>query len=137
MSKEFVELDLMSEGLPIIVQSPPDPEIEKNNIGLFKDYTLKKGDNYYIQIYSTEAFTFDAVKIKNELLQEVKSEPFFSKIIQEDDHGFIYEKQIDEETIDYDFRHVRIQGNNQYLFQTGLIGQFSESAVRAMYKAVQ
>jgi hypothetical protein len=134
---DFVVLDLMSEGLPIELMAPEGAEIEKSDLGVMKDYTIKSGDDYFIQILSSQASNFDAKALTKDFLEEVKRHPFFSKIIQEDETGFIFEKQIDENNINYDFRYIKIQGNDEYIFQTGLIGTFTEDQVRAMYQAVQ
>ena len=68
---------------------------------------------------------------------KVKNSPFFSEIIKEDDNGFIFKKTISEDRINYDFRYVKIQGDKEYVFQTGLIGQFTLDDVEMMYEAVK
>lgn len=132
----FPELDLMKDGLPIKIKAPLDAKVEMSDMVVMKDVTVKK-DDYYLQIFSSDAMVRDISKIKEEKLAEVKSKPSFSKIIQDDEHGFIYEKLRIDSTTNYDFRHVRIQGDKQYIFQTGLIGKFSEQDVRNMYESVQ
>lgn len=130
------ELDLMSYGLPISIKAPEGAEVKMDDLGIWKDLTIKQGDNYFVQVIASTASTLQSAKVKEEKLVEVKAQPFFSKVIQEDENGFIFEKQIDENTIDYDFRHILIQGDQEYIFQTGLYGTFSEEEVRAMYKSV-
>ncbi len=130
------KLDLMSYGLPIAISAPAEAEVAVDDMGVWKDVTVKKGDDYFIQILSSKASSLDISKLKNAALDEVKGGRFFSKIIQEEDAGFIFEKKIDE-NINFDFRYFKIQGDSEYSFQTGLIGTFTEEQVRSMYNSVQ
>jgi len=104
-------------------------------MGFYKDVTVKKGDDYFVQILSTSATTTDINSLKSDQLNEVKKNPYFKKIVFEEANGFIFEKQIDS-LFNYDFRYVKIQGSNEYIFQTGLFGKFSEEVVRDMYESV-
>jgi len=131
------EMDLMSKGLPIKIKAPEDVVVDVSDYGLMKDVTVKNDNNYYLQIFSSDAMTTDVKKIKSEKLKEVKSTDTFNKVVQDDEDGFIYEKFRSDSTINYDFRHVRLQGDKQYIFQTGLIGKFTEDEVRLMYQSVK
>lgn len=131
----YPEMDLMKHGLPIKINAPADAEVEMNDMLLMKDVTVKK-DNFYMQIFSSDVITTDVAKIKTEKLNEVKYKSSFSKIIQEDADGFIFEKMRSDSTANYDFRKIKVQGDKQYIFQTGLIGKFSEQDVRDMYESV-
>jgi len=128
--------DLMSYGLPIAIAAPAESDVVVDDLGVWKDVTVKHGDDYFIQILSSKASSLDINKLKTTSLSEVKAGRFFSKIIQEDDAGFIFEKKIDD-SINYDFRYFKIQGDSEYSFQTGLIGTFTEDQVRTMYASVQ
>jgi len=130
-------MDLMSKGLPIKIKAPEDVVVDVSDYGLMKDVTVKNDNNYYLQIFSSDAMTTDVKKIKSEKLKEVKSTDTFNKVVQDDEDGFIYEKFRSDSTINYDFRHVRLQGDKQYIFQTGLIGKFTEDEVRLMYQSVK
>ncbi len=131
------EMDLMSKGLPIKIKAPEDVVVEVSDYGLMKDVTVKNDKNFYLQIFSSDAMSTDLKAIKDEKLNEVKSKESFTKIIEEDESGFIYEKMRSDSTLNYDFRHIRFQGDKQYIFQTGLVGKFSEDEVRMMYQAVK
>lgn len=130
------KLDLMSYGLPITILAPAASEVKVDDLGVWKDVTVKYEDSYFVQILSSKATSLDVNKIKSTSISEVKAGKYFSKIIQEDDAGFIFEKKIDD-NINYDFRFFKVQGDQEYSFQTGLIGTFSEEQVRTMYKSVQ
>jgi len=131
------KLDLLKHGLPISVMAPEGAEVVSDDMVIMQDVTIKKGDDYYIQIYGSDAITIDAKKIYADKKAEITAGASFSEIIQEEETGMIYKKQIDENTEDYDFIYVKVQGDKEYLFQTGLIGIFNEEQVRAMYNSVK
>ena len=134
-NSKYEELDLLSYGMPISIQAPAGAEVTKNDYGILLDVVVK-GEKYDVQIYSGNSNTLDLQKIKQEKLYEVKIDPYFSKIIEEEETGFIFEKDIDG-NIRYDFRLVKVIGDKEFTFQKGLMGNFSESEVRSMYEAVK
>jgi len=129
--------NLLSYGLPITIMAPDSAKIEKMDLIVQQDVTVQKGSDYYVQIFASEASTTDLTKLKAEKLAEIKQNPFFTKVIQEDPNGFIFEQQFDSTQIYYGFRHFRIQGDREYVFQNGMIGKFSKESVEQMYEAVQ
>ena len=129
-------LDLMKYGLPIQILAPAEAVVNAKDQGFYTDVTVKQGEDYFIQIISTSATTTDIAELKGDQLREVKKNPFFSQVLFEEENGFIFEKQIDS-LKNYDFRYVKVQGNNEYIFQTGLSGRFSEESVRTMYESVK
>lgn len=135
--ESLVPLDLMRHGVPITIMAPDSADVKMMDMGLLKDVTIKKGDDFYIQIFASQASTTDATRVAAQQLNEVKEGRYFSKIIKEEPTGFLYETAIDSSLINYGFRHVRIQGDQEFIFQTGLIGTFSLEDVERMYKAVQ
>ena len=68
-------------------------------------------------------------------LTAVQEDPFFREMIKEEDQGFIFSKKADSTTVDYDFRYVKILGDKELIFQTGLVGSFSLEDVKIMYNA--
>ncbi len=134
---DLKEKNLLEYGIPITILAPDSAEVETMDLVVQKDITVKKGKDYYIQIFASDATTTDANRLKSAQLEEVRDNPFFSKIIKEDSNGFIYETAIDSTKKNYGFRHFRIKGDKEYVFQTGLIGTFSLDDVEKMYLAVQ
>ncbi|WP_235299055.1 hypothetical protein [Portibacter marinus] len=134
---KFQDYDLMKHGLAIKIKAPAEPEVKVTDMGIAKDVTVKKGDEYNIQIISSAATTYDIAKIIEEKKKEVQEGVYFSQIIQEDDNGFVFEKKVNEDNVNYDFRVVKIVGDVEYDFQTGLMGKFSKSDVIDMYDAVR
>jgi len=130
-------LDLMQHGLPIKIKAPADAVVVADDMGIMKDVTVKGDDNYYVQILSGQATTTDVSAIKAEQLVEVKKGPFFEEILLDEENGFIFKKKISEDRINHDFRYTKIQGDKEYTFQTGLMGQFSFDDVKMMYESVK
>ncbi len=135
--KEMKALDLMSYGVPLKVKAPEGTKVKVKDMSIYKDITLKAGKDYFIQIISTSATTDNISKIKEELLSEVKQNPFFHKIILDEKNGFVFEKQITDSTFNYDFRYIKLQGDNQFTFQTGLFGLFTKDQTLNMYNSVK
>ncbi len=134
---KFVELDLLSHGMPIVIQAPSDPIIESINLAIQKDITVKKGPDFSLQIFQSDALVSNPKAIKARLLYEVQGNKFYQKIMSEDDQGFIYQTAIDSSYINYGFRYFRLQGDKEYVFQTSLGGKYTLEAVQGMYQAVQ
>lgn len=133
----YKELDLLSYGIPISVKSPEGATVESNDLGVMKDVSVQAGDDYFIQIYAGEATTIKVSDIIEDQLADVKRGPFFSKVVEQYEDGFIFEKKIDEENLSYDFKVVKIMGDQEYIYQTGLFGRFTEEQVRVMYESVK
>lgn len=125
----------MKYGLPISVLAPKDVEIGKDDLGVIQGAWIK-GDGYYVQIYSSDITTTKMDRVLMDRKSEVESGTYFSKILEEDEQGFFYEKDVDGD-LRYDFRHIKILGGKEYVFQKGLIGNYTEEEVRNMYEAVK
>ncbi len=136
-SGSLAGLDLMKDGLPIKIKTTTNPVVKVDDLGFVKDVTIKADDNFYLQIMQGSVTTTDVAVLKAKLLEEVKLRPFFAEIVEEDDRGFIYKKQISDNRVNYDFRAIRIQGEHEYVFQTGLIGQYTLVEVQQMFAAVK
>lgn len=130
----YEEMDLLSYGMPISIKAPVGATATKQDYGVILDVVVK-GDRYEVQIYSSNTRTLDINNIKQQKLSEVKLDRYFSKIIEEEDNGFIFEKDIDG-NIRFDFRYIKVIGDKEFTFQKGLTGNFSESEIRSMYEAV-
>lgn len=129
--------DLLPYGIPMSIKAPDSIDVETSDMGgLLQDVTIKGGENYYIQIYASDAETTDVAKVKAQQLAQVKSNRYFSEIVEEEEAGFIYQTQIDSLT-NYGFRYIRLQGDKEYIFQTGLTGMYSLEEARRMYEAVK
>lgn len=132
------ELDLLSYGLPITVMAPDSTTVRTSDLGVMKDVTLEgvSDPNYYVQIYASEVGNTEVSQIKSDQISDVRNNPYFSQILEEEEQGFIYETTIDS-TNYYSFRYVYLQGDMEYIFTSGLAKTFNLEQVEAMYEAVQ
>ena len=133
---DLVELDLMSQGMPVIILAPEDPVVETKKLGAYQVASIKKGDDYYVEIFESDAVSRNAADIKSRLLSDVQSNQYFTKIMSEDDNGFIYEIAVDSNYINYGFRYLKLQGDKEYIYQNGIGKRFTQDQVEQMYKAV-
>lgn len=133
---EFSERDLLEYGLTITVQAPDSVEIKKVDWGVQKDVTLVGPDWYNLQIFNAQATTYKIEEILQEMKETVEAGTYFSEMTVEDPDGFIFKTQIDS-LVNYDFRHIKIQGDNEYIFQGGLLGSFDRAEIEKLYEIAQ
>jgi hypothetical protein len=136
-TSNYKELDLLQYGVPVVILAPDSPKVETMDFVVQQDITIKSGDDYYVQIYASKASTYDLGKLKASQLAEVKSNEFFSEIINEDNDGFIYKLEVDSTYTSYGFRHFKIMGDKEFIFQPGLVGTFSQDQIENLYSAVR
>ena len=134
---DLIEMDLLSKGVPIVIRAPEGAIVQVKDQVVQRDITVRKGTDFSLQIFESDAMQRDISKIKARMLSEVQGNPYFQKVVSEDENGFIYETAIDSSYINYGFRHVRLQGDKEYVFQTSLRGKFSVEDVEKMHAAVQ
>ncbi|NRB64568.1 MAG: hypothetical protein HRU40_16325 [Saprospiraceae bacterium] len=131
-------LDLLEYGLPITVEAPDSTTVKASDLGILQDVTLEgvSDPNYFIQIYASKANNTDIAQIKADQVSMVRSNPYFTQIVEEEESGFIYETQIDS-TNYYSFQYVYLQGDKEYIFTTGLAKTFDLKQVEKMYVGVK
>ncbi|MDH3648410.1 MAG: hypothetical protein OEQ53_01950 [Saprospiraceae bacterium] len=130
----LVEKDLLTYGIPITIQVPDSAEIKTMDWGMQKDITIiSQKDWYSLQLFSSRAGNHNLDAVKAEYLEMAQLNPFFQKVVSEDPDGFVFELQIDS-TINYDFRHIKIQGDTEYLFQAGMFGTYSLEQIQQLYE---
>lgn len=135
-SAKYPSTDLLKHGFSISVKAPADAEIASDDLGVMQELTIKSGDDYNVQILKSNSNTTVLKEAVDGQMRMVKSDRYFSKVIEEYDNGFIFEKDIDG-NINYDFRYLKLIGDQEYIYQTGMMGTFTEESVRSMYKSVQ
>ena len=131
------DLNLLQYGIPMTILAPDSSMVNSTEIMGIKDVTIKAGDEYAIQVYSSDATTTNVQQIVADQKKIVEESRYFAKIVREEPAGFIYQTAVDTATINFDFRYVRVQGDKEFIFQTGLLGNFSEEAVEQMFNAVK
>ncbi len=130
-------LDLQPYGIPMIIKAPDSTEVVTKDYTFMRDITIRKLPGFDIQVFELNAPSDDAAGEKLHQLTSVKEDPFFREVIQEDEYGFIYSKNLDSAKVDYDFRLVKLFGDKELIFQTGLAGSFTLEQVEWMYDAVK
>lgn len=134
----YKALDLMSNGMPITIMAPDSAKVTTDDFIVMQEVSIKKGDNYFVQIRSSDASGSASIAgLKAEEIEDAKRDPFFTEIVQDDPNGFIYKTQLDSTRASYGFRYIKLQGDKEYRFRNGIIGAFSEEATRDMYEGVQ
>ncbi len=131
-------LDLLQYGIPITIMAPDSAKVVAGSLSFSQDITIKSpDDNYDVQIFAYDATTTDISAVKASHIAEAKSNAYFSEIIEEEEAGFIYSTVFDSTATNYGFKYLKIQGDKEYIFQTGLVGTFGLEDVKMMYDAVK
>jgi len=131
-------LDLLQYGIPITIMAPDSAKVVAGSLSFSQDITIKSPtDNYDVQIFAYDATTTDISAVKASHIAEAKSNAYFSEIIEEEEAGFIYSTVFDSTATNYGFKYLKIQGDKEYIFQTGLVGTFGLEDVKMMYEAVK
>lgn len=133
---KYKPLNLIQYGVPITILAPDSSHVEKTKLSFQDDITIKKGSDFDVQLFVSEALNSNFDIVLREKKNEIKLHPYFSKFIQEDAKGFIFEMIIDSSTTTYGFRHIDLMGDKEYIFQEALIGTFTLEAAENMYNAV-
>jgi len=127
------EMDLLEYGVPITIQVPDSAEIKALDFGVQKDVSIV-GDSWYkLQIFNSRTSDHNMTSAIAGLKSIVEDGAYFSRFVKEDPDGFIFEMMFDS-ILNYDFRHLKIQGDHEYLFQAGMSGSFKEDEVEKLYQ---
>ncbi len=126
-------LNLMSYGFPITIMAPDSASVDKSLGGIIEELTVKGKGNFGLLVQSSMATETDAKVIKSEELELVKERDYFSKLIQDDENGFLYETVIDSVNISYEFFKVKVQGDKEYRFRTPYTGSYTEKEAKRIY----
>ncbi|NND34303.1 MAG: hypothetical protein HKN76_17090, partial [Saprospiraceae bacterium] len=86
-----------------------------------------------LQIFSSKVGSQNLETAMKDLKQSVEEGIYFSKFMLEESDGFVFELMIDT-LVNYDFRHLKIQGDNEYLFQAGMSGYYSQDQIEQLYQ---
>ena len=132
---KYIDRDLLANGFPIILSTPDSVEIKTKDWGIQKDIVLigEDASTYNLQIFSQNATTRSIQERINEEKEVVRNNPYFQRMTQADEDGFVFNLKIDS-IESYDFRHIKVQGDREYLFRAGLYGTFDQGAIENMYR---
>ncbi|MGK0387917.1 MAG: hypothetical protein ACI94Y_000644 [Maribacter sp.] len=129
-------LNLLSYGFPITIMAPDSAKVEKSLGGIIEELTITGDGNYGVLVRSSMASITDVAKIKADELKMTKEYRYFSKILQEDPAGFLYETAIDSTNISYEFLYIKVQGDKEYQFRTPYTGSFTEKEAKRIYESL-
>jgi hypothetical protein len=104
---------------------------------LMKDVTVKGEGNYDLQIMASSATTSDLARVKAEQLATVKTNRYFSRIVTEEEKGFLYEMALDSNNLNYNFRYIHLQGDQEIIFSAGMASTLSQEEAERIYEAVK
>ncbi len=130
-------LDLTPYNIPMTILAPDSAIVQVKDYKIMRDITISKGEDFSLQLFEVMSSTGDAAGEKLRQLETVKAAPFFREVLKEEDNGFIYSTQPDSSTVEYDFRRVKLLGEKEIIFQTGLVGDFTLDQVTTMFNAVK
>jgi len=130
------ETDMMKHGLPVKMIVPPDVEVTKSSLGNQQDFMVDGGQDYYVQVLMSGGVTGSVSNIVADLRESIESNTVFHEFTHEQEDGFIYEFRLSPELSNFGFRRVRIQGDNEFIFQNGMSKIFTKEQARAMFDAV-
>ena len=133
----LVETDLMKYGAPFKIMAPDSAVITDEDNLVSTDIELKYGSSYDVLVQIQEAADTDFSRFMQEQKSMVKSGTYFSKIVESDEQGFIYENTVDSTFVNYGFRYLILQNDKEFIFQSGLIGTFDLEEIQTMYQAVK
>lgn len=127
--------NLLEYGIPLTILAPDSVDIKKENMVVQDEVIIKSqnSDDYNVRVYFGEA-TKSAEAAKAEQLRFLQETSIFSKVILDEPHGFIYEDKISDDLFSYGFRRILVQGDREYLFQSGN-GIFTQAQAEEMYRA--
>jgi hypothetical protein len=133
---EHEKTSLMVYGFPLEINTPEDATFIKNKNGGTDNLIITNNQDFNIQVTMADAVSSSIAEIKSRERENMITNPFFIKILEDYDDGFLYEYSTPKGNA-YDFRIFKIQGNKTYTFQSGITGQYSESETKQMIKSIR
>ena len=129
--------NLLEYGIPYTILTPDSVDIKKENLVVQDEVIIKsqKSDDYEVRIYFGEA-TKDVTGTKAEHLNNLKSISVYTSVnvILDEPNGFIFETVIDSTLHNFGFRRIVVQGDREYIFQSGN-GTYTKEQAEEMYQA--
>jgi hypothetical protein len=135
-SKTPGEVSLMKYGIPDEIYPSSTPTITPMQSKGLSNVSIALDSTSEIQAFFGPTMTKNLAKLKEDRKREILTNPFFVKIIEENDEGFVYEKQVDSLTRSYDFRVIKQIGDSELIYQCGNKKEYSEAEAKAMMKVV-
>ncbi|MBK8621851.1 MAG: hypothetical protein IPN79_08840 [Saprospiraceae bacterium] len=135
-SSEKGKTTLHKYGIPVSLLLPVDVDIRKTSDGKISAVAIRNDSGYNMLVLMGETNFSTAQKAKFQQREQIVNNPAFIKIVEDYEDGFLFEWQ-GEDRIMYDFRHIKIVGNKEIVFQAGSTCECPEDAVMNMLASVK
>ena len=117
--------------------APDSAIVKEDDSFISKDVTIKLGEDFDVMIQIQDATNADFASFRKEQEDLIKAGRYFSKMVSSDEKGFIFENQVDSAYVNYGFRYLILQDGKEFIFQSGLTGNYDLELVEMMYDAVK
>lgn len=133
------KLDLMPYGIPIEIMAPDSARVNVTRVGQVEDVAIRNEGTqpFSIQIFVQPMLLNDMAALKFNQINEVRSNPAFGKIVEEDEQGFVFFLNDLDGGERYHFRYVHLQADKEYVFTSDFEGRFSLEEARKMLDSVR
>ena len=120
----------------MFIEAPADVRFHKSTSDQIEGLSLFNDAGYQLQVLQYTAAYNDVQSAKNHQREQVVTNPFFSKIIEDYDNGFLFELVNDDKRY-YDFRIIKMVGAKEIVFQVTPTVNCTEEDARMMLLSVQ
>lgn len=136
---DWSKLDLMPYGIPIEIMAPDSARVNVTRVGEVEDVAIRNEGTqpFSVQIFVQPLLLNDMAALKFNQINEVRSNPAFGKIVEEDEQGFIFFLNDMDGGERYHFRYVHLQADREYVFTSDFEGRYSLEEARKMLEAVR
>ena len=114
----LVKTDLLQYGVPITIKAPKTATFESSDLAGLRGVVITDSMSYFqLSAYANPITTSDVTQYKAEKLGTERARETFTKLIQEDRDGFIYESKWDEQTTGFQFVYFVVAGDKYYTLE--------------------
>ena len=131
------QFDLIDRGYPLKVWASDSVIVRKTTFGPQTDLRIEGKDGFMIQVFISNATSSKPSDVIAGIKPAISSNRYFSGFELEQDNGFIYKLQLDENNVSYGFRRVLIKGNKEYIVQNNLLGIKTLEEAEQLFVAVE
>ncbi|MBK6782812.1 MAG: hypothetical protein IPG79_02955 [Saprospiraceae bacterium] len=134
-SKKDGKVSLHKYGIPVFIKVPDNVTFSKASSGKVQSLTITDSSDFNLQVLMSPTGYSQLKNLKLYHRDLVTNNPYFIKIVEDYDEGFIFELLINDVRV-YDFRKVVLLGDKEIVFQAGPTCQCTEKNVMNMYSSL-
>ena len=130
---------LLSYGIPLYVNIPKDAHINRRIVGNITEVIIKGKEEkswFELIVQNLPSESDDLAWNKYLQIEDVRNNVFFTRILEENENGFIYEL-VPKDKPTYHFRYVIVQGSQLYVISSALGSELTIEQVRELYQSVE